>query len=101
MYFTLLWETATKSAMLSGLLYIKFLLLYCIAPCLCPGEILPIDLNGIVWSGTKYKGFQKSPVLFFSYMVMLGATEAVPSHISAQKEAICFPGIIYAFFHFS
>lgn len=52
-------------------------------------------------SVTKYKAFQKSPTLFFSCtisVVTLGATAAVPSHISAQKEAVGFLGIIYASF---
>lgn len=101
MYFTLLREATAKSAMLNGTLYIKFLLLGCTASCLCPGEMLPVVLDCIVLSVTKYKGFQKSPTLFSSCaisMVMLGATAAVPSHISAQKEAVGFLGIIYASF---
>lgn len=101
MYFTLLREATTKSAMLSGSLYVKLLLLHCIASCMCPGEMLPIVLNCIVLSVTKYKGFQKSPSLFFSRtisMAMLGATAAFPGHISTQKEAVGCLAIIYAFF---
>lgn len=77
------------------------LLLCCTAFCMCPGEMLLIVLNCIVLSVAKYKGFQNSPTLFFSCnisLVMLGATTAVPTHISAQKGAIGFLGIIYVSF---
>jgi len=87
--------------MLSGSLKVKFLPLHCTVSCACLREMLPVVLHCVVLSVTKQKGFRKSPTLFFSCtisVVTLGATAAVPSHISAQKEAVCFLSITYASF---
>lgn len=95
----LLLEATTKHGMRSGSFYLKFLLLYCLAFFMYPEKMLPFVLNCIVLCVTKHKGFQKSPALFFSCvisMVMLGATGAVPGHISIQKKVVGFPGTIYS-----